>query len=132
MGLGLSGIILLSDVLISDVIDEDELKTNTRREGMYFGVNAFVTRFAIALEALCIGPIFMFTNYNPYVFTQTREFLFGLRVLISGLPILALILAFIIMRFYPLDRARLQRIKSDLEELHRQKGVNISTNCSET
>ncbi len=103
LGIGLAGIILLSDVLISDVIDYDETKTGVRREGMYFGMNAFICRFAIALEAVSIGFIFNFTKYNPVIFTQTKAFLLGLRILAAGLPIVALALAFWIMIYYPLS-----------------------------
>ncbi len=103
MGIGLAGIILLSDVLISDVIDFDETRTGVRREGMYFGMNAFVCRFAIAMEAASIGLVFSSTKYNPIIFTQAGEFLFGLRVLAAGLPIIALVLAFWIMIYYPLS-----------------------------
>jgi len=102
LGAGLSGIILLSDVLISDVIDYDSTKTGIRREGMYFGVNAFICRFAIALEAASIGLVFTLTRYNPIIFTQTKAFLLGLRVLVAGLPILALAVAFGVMMYYPL------------------------------
>jgi GPH family glycoside/pentoside/hexuronide:cation symporter len=104
LGAGLSGIILLSDVLISDVIDHDAKMTHVRREGMYFGVNAFVCRFAIALEAASIGLVFTFTKYNPIIFTQTKAFLLGLRLLVAGLPIIALAVAFGIMFYYPLSR----------------------------
>ena len=61
--------------MFSDVIDEDETKTNTRREGMYFGVNAFVTRFAIGMQAICMGVIFTLTGYNPRVLVQPDQFL---------------------------------------------------------
>ena len=104
LGIGLAGVILLSDVLISDVIDHDAEKTGRRREGMYFGMNAFVCRFAIALEAASIGFIFSFTRYNPIIFTQSKAFLMGLRFLVAGLPMIALALAFVIMIFYPLSR----------------------------
>ena len=106
LGAGLSGIILLSDVLISDVIDHDAKMTHVRREGMYFGVNAFVCRFAIAMEAASIGLVFTFTKYNPIIFTQTKAFLLGLRVLVAGLPMIALAVAFGIIIYYPLDYAR--------------------------
>ena len=70
---------------------------------MYFGMNAFVTRFAIALEAGSIGSIFVFTKYNPVIFTQNFKFLIGLRALLAGLPVIALIGGFAIMLFYPLS-----------------------------
>ena len=124
IGTGLAGFILIVDIVISDIIDEDEINTGTRREGMYFGTNAFVTRFAIALEAFSIGMIFAATSYNPYVFTQTKEFLWGLRILIAGLPILALLLAFVIIWFYPLSgRAKFKELKHELAQLHEKKGV---------
>jgi GPH family glycoside/pentoside/hexuronide:cation symporter len=103
LGIGLAGIILLSDVLISDVIDHDETRTGVRREGMYFGMNAFICRFAIALEAASIGSVFSLTTYNPVIFTQTKAFLLGLRILAAGLPMTALALAFLIMLYYPLS-----------------------------
>jgi len=104
LGAGLSGIILPSDVLISDVIDYDSTKTGIRREGMYFGVNAFVCRFAIAMEAASIAIVFTLTKYDPIIFTQTKAFLLGLRVLVAGLPMIALAIAFGIFVFYPLSK----------------------------
>jgi GPH family glycoside/pentoside/hexuronide:cation symporter len=104
LGIGLAGIVLISDVLISDVIDHDEKITGTRREGMYFGVNAFICRFAIAMEAVSIGFVFNFTKYNPVIFTQSKAFLIGLRLLIAGIPMAALAAAFVIMFYYPLSK----------------------------
>jgi len=112
LGTALGGVIVLSDVLISDVIDEDEIKTGRRREGMYFGINAFVTRFAIALEAASIGGIFILTGYNPNVLSQTGSFLMGLRFLIAGLPMLSMAAAFVIMMYYPLEGENFERVKA--------------------
>ncbi|MGB9613428.1 MAG: MFS transporter, partial [Candidatus Margulisiibacteriota bacterium] len=123
IGFGLAGFILVSDVIISDVIDEDEINTGTRREGMYFGINAFVTRFAIGLEALSLSSVFLYTGYNPYVFTQTKSFIFGLRMLIAGLPIIAMIFGFAIMFWYPLSGVKLKELKRRLVEVHLRKGV---------
>jgi GPH family glycoside/pentoside/hexuronide:cation symporter len=115
MGIGLAGIILLSDVLISDVIDHDETRTGVRREGMYFGVNAFICRFAIAMEAASIGLVFSSTKYNPIIFTQAKAFLLGLRVLAAGLPIIALALSFWIMIYYPLSGNPQKLSKHEIE-----------------
>jgi len=106
IGASLGGVIVLSDVLISDVIDEDEVKTGRRREGMYFGINAFVTRFAIALEAASIGGVFVLTGYNASALSQPGVFLTGLRFLVAGLPAAAMVAAFVIMIYYPLDGAK--------------------------
>lgn len=125
LGAALGGIIVLSDVLIADVIDEDELKTGARREGSYFGVNAFVTRFAIALEAASIGFTFALSGYNPSLIVQPGSFLSGLRFLVSILPILGMVLAFLLMIYYPLSGVNLESVKAREEELHRRKALNI-------
>jgi GPH family glycoside/pentoside/hexuronide:cation symporter len=115
IGAALGGVIVLSDVLISDVIDEDEIRTGRRREGMYFGINAFVTRFAIALEAASIGGIFILTGYDANVLVQNGAFLTGLRFLIAGLPMLSMIAAFVIMIYYPLEGKYLENIHKKSE-----------------
>ena len=54
---GLAGLLVLLDVLIADVVDEDEIKTGVRREGMYFGVNGFMIRLGISLNAVIMGNV---------------------------------------------------------------------------
>jgi glycoside/pentoside/hexuronide:cation symporter, GPH family len=123
IGGSLAGFILVSDLLIADVIDEDEVKTGVRREGMYFGLNAFITRFAIGLEAFSLSTVFIACGYNPYVFSQYAEFRFGLRLLIAGLPIGALALGFLMMLLYPLAGKRLAEMRERLAALHAKKGI---------
>ena len=41
LGIGLSGILILTDILISDIIDEDEVKTGVRREVCFTVSTAF-------------------------------------------------------------------------------------------
>jgi GPH family glycoside/pentoside/hexuronide:cation symporter len=125
IGASLGGVIVLQDVVISDIIDEDELKTNTRREGMYFGMNAFVTRFAIALEGASVWLIFSLTRYNAALKIQPASFLSGLRVLIALLPFLAMLLALAIMRHYPLAGEKLKQVKSTLHRVHLEKARKV-------
>jgi GPH family glycoside/pentoside/hexuronide:cation symporter len=124
IGVGLAGFILIVDLIISDVIDEDETRTGTRREGMYFGANAFITRFAIGLEAMSMGLIFVLTGYNPYIYSQSGAFLIGLRVLIGALPIFALTLAFAIIWFYPLSGRKLEEMETRVAGIHARKGID--------
>lgn len=121
LGTGLAGIILISDVLISDVIDADEVKTNSRREGMYFGVNAFITRFAIALEAISISSIFNLTGYDPRLSVQPEGFLTGIKTLLAVLPASALAISFAVMLFYPLHGKKLDALTVMISKLHKSK-----------
>ncbi|MBN3033503.1 MAG: MFS transporter [Candidatus Saganbacteria bacterium] len=124
IGAALAGYFLICDVVIADIIDEDELRTGQRREGAYFGMNVFVTRFSVGLQALALSAVFLFCGYNPYIYTQPRGFAAGLRLLIAGLPAIALLLGFVIMIFYPLSGRRLAEVREQLREAHLKKGVN--------
>ena len=55
IGIGLAGLMLLLDVMLSDIVDEDELKTGARREGMYFGINGLMVRLAISFQSAIMG-----------------------------------------------------------------------------
>ncbi|HVN67074.1 MAG TPA: MFS transporter [Candidatus Sulfotelmatobacter sp.] len=123
IGAALAGFLQIIDILIADIIDEDETNSGVRREGAFFGMNAFLCRFAIGLEALSMSSVFILTGYNPYIYTQPREFQFGLRCLLAGLPIAALALAVLIFLFYPLAGKRLEELRARMAEMHRQKGV---------
>jgi len=123
IGAGVAGFILVADVMLADVIDEDELNNGVRREGMYFGMNNFFTRLAIGLEAFSLSAVFVMTGHNSYVFTQSREFYVGLRILIAGLPMIALASGFAIMLFYPLAGRKMKEMGARVEAMHLKKGV---------
>jgi len=57
IGIGLAGLLVLLDVLLSEIIDEDERRTMVRREGMYFGMNGFIVKWGISLQAVVLGLI---------------------------------------------------------------------------
>ena len=93
-GLSLSGLLVTPDLLISEVIDDDERVTGRRREGMYFGLNGFVIRFAFTMQGLCTGAILQFTRYvgstpGSLYPAQPPAALLGIRTLVALLPIAA-------------------------------------------
>lgn len=121
VGFGLAGLIVLIDVLISDVIDEDELKTGARREGMYFGVNALLVRLGISLQAVIMSTVLTLTGYNPALAVQPPSAVTGMRILVSIVPILTLVFALIAVLLYPLHGARLAEVRAGISQLHAQK-----------
>ncbi len=63
MGIGLSGSLYIIDIIISDIVDEDEVNTGTRREGAYYGVNMFLMHLSTVVVFLVIGPVFLISNW---------------------------------------------------------------------
>lgn len=118
LGVGIAGILLLLDVLIADVIDEDELKTGVRREGMYFGVQGFMVRLGISVQAVVMGIVLKSTGYNAALAAQPTSAIWGLRLLVGIIPIAGLLIALALLRSYPLDGARLEGVRSALRGKH--------------
>jgi len=126
IGMGLSGSLYIIDLIVSDIIDEDELNTGMRREASYYGVNAFFLRLSAILVFVAIGPLFIsadFAVFNPEDITD--EFRMVLRILMSVLPIIALCIAIFAISRYPLDGERLEKVKEDIEILHIEKKSKV-------
>ncbi len=113
-GVGLAGVLVLVDVLIADVIDEDEVNTGARREGAYFGANAFVMRFSVSLEAIAFSVVMSIHGYNPVLEVQPASVAPGLRFLMTVVPLASLALAMIALYYYPIDGARRAHITATL------------------
>ncbi len=123
IGVGLAGLMMLIDVLISDVIDEDQLKTGTRREGMYFGVHGFVIRLSIALQGLVTSAVLEWGGYVPDVVQSSRAVL-AIRMLMTVVPWIALALSFVAVTLYPLHGRRLAQVKEEIARLRAGAGTS--------
>jgi GPH family glycoside/pentoside/hexuronide:cation symporter len=123
MGAGLAGLIVLVNILIADVCDEDELRTGTRREGMYFGINGLFIRLAVSLQALVVSSMLHFAGYDAYLPVQPDTAILAFRALLTAIPITALTLSWLCLRAYPLHGARLEAVKSAVERLHAKKAA---------
>jgi GPH family glycoside/pentoside/hexuronide:cation symporter len=127
-GLSFAGLLMLTDLLIADVVDADELKTGTRREGMFFGMNGFVIRFAFTIQGIITGTVLTMTGYiaasDAVLFPeQPPAALFGIRLMIGGIPAVASMLAFLILAGYRLHGPELDTMRENVAALHAQKGA---------
>lgn len=119
IGIGLSGSLYIIDIVIADIVDEDEVKTGTRREGGYYGVNIFFQRFATVFVFIIIGPVFLIADWGKFNPLNIPEF--ELRSLMFIYPAIALVIAIIAIYFYPLDGEILKQVKEQREKIHQEK-----------
>ncbi len=117
-GLALAGLLMLTNPLIADVTDEDEVINGARREGMFFGINGLVIRFAFVIQGILTAIIFTLSGYvNPTAGilypAQPESALFGIRLLAGGFPAIALMLAFLLLGGYTLHGARAERVRAE-------------------
>lgn len=119
LGAGLAGLMVVLDILLADVIDADQVATGLRREGMYFGINGFLIRLGVSLQAVVMGGVFRATGYDPAlgIAGQPDTAVAGMRFLVTGVPILALGVAALALRAYPLHGETLAGIKARLKAM---------------
>ncbi|MCB8952862.1 MAG: MFS transporter [Ardenticatenales bacterium] len=126
LGINFAGLLMLTDLLIADMVDADELTTGARREGMYFGMNGFVIRFAFTIQGFITGAILTLSGYispaNGDLYpVQPAAAVMGIRWMIAGIPAIAAILACLILLGYSLHGQKLADVQSRVAALHRQK-----------
>jgi len=113
VGVGLGALLLVSDIMVADICDEDYLKTHTRREGMYYGVNALIIRMSVAISAGTISLVQTITGYRPVQdpALMAPTAVIGFRFLVSVVPAALIGLGLIFVFLYPLHGGRLVHVK---------------------
>ncbi len=92
--------------MLGDVIDEDELATGERREGMYVGFFTFLRKIGGATAVLAMGLVLELSGFvgGPERGDQGEMALLSIRTLTSLVPMAALLLAIAFATRYPLTR----------------------------
>ena len=124
-GLGAGGM-LMTEPAISAAIDSDELKTGKRREATFTGILSFVARLSMVFSGLSLILVQYFTGFDSESLTQTQTALMGLKFLVSLVPVLGGLVAFLIFSFFPLNSRRFYEQQQKLIELHLQRKEKIN------
>jgi GPH family glycoside/pentoside/hexuronide:cation symporter len=110
-----AGFWTLYGATIGDVVDYDELQTGQRREGSFSACQSWITKVGIALGVGASGWILQFTGFDSKQAVQSPEAIFWIRILLSGIPVIGLVLALIAILRFPLTEARMGEIRRQLE-----------------
>ena len=101
--------------VLADVIDHDELETGQRREGSFSACQSWISKVGIALGVGASGWILQFTGFDAKVPVQTEHSIFMIRILLSSIPVIGLVIAFVAILRFPLTPRRMREIRSELE-----------------
>lgn len=110
-----AGFWTLYGATIGDVVDYDEMQTGQRREGSFSACQSWITKVGIALGVGASGWILQFTGFDSKQTVQTPEAIFWIRLLLSGIPVIGLVLALIAILRFPLTEGRMGEIRQRLE-----------------
>lgn len=118
-GGGVSISYLIPWSMLPDVIEMDELETGQRREGVYYGFFVFLQKLGISLGLAISNFILEGAGYitpqpgQPPV-VQPNQVLLALRLFVSIAPVIVLLISFLAVRAYPIDRARHAAMRAEL------------------
>lgn len=105
------------------VTDEDEMKYDARREGMYLGTNAIFNKIAEStgpILAVTILLLFGYVQGAPRTL-QSENAIIGIKFLFFIVPAIMDVLGLIALRFYPIKGDHLKELKSYIEKAHQEK-----------
>jgi GPH family glycoside/pentoside/hexuronide:cation symporter len=129
-GIGLAGPMLIPTMMLADVCDEDELKTDARREGMYTGISGFIVKLSTSISGLLVTGVLAFSGYisktimNPNPI-QPASAMLGIRILMGAITLVPLVISLLVLSKYPLVGENLTKLKKDVEALHVQKAKRL-------
>jgi Na+/melibiose symporter-like transporter len=112
-------------ILQTAPIDDDELSYGTRREGMFFGINALFTQPANSLGPIIGTGILLAFGYvqGADAINQVPSVFTGIKFMTLVFPHLLALIGVLIVRRYPFDNKKLEEIQQKLIVLHQEKQV---------
>lgn len=114
-GLGFSAQWVFPWSMLPDVVEYDEKLTGERREGIYYGLWAFLTKFTSALGVAVSGWALDLFGYIPNV-EQTARSLFGIRFFFAIVPAIVILVSLPFLIWYPITRKKHAALVQELAE----------------
>jgi GPH family glycoside/pentoside/hexuronide:cation symporter len=134
-GIGVSTAHVLPDALFPDVLEWDELRTGTRREGTYYGIRTLIRKVTGAVAIFLAGQTLGLFHYQTppegaTFFQQAPEAQLAIRILTGPAAAVLLAGAIIAAFFYPLSREHHNRIRNLLVKRRQMRRLRAATSQS--
>ncbi|MBU6230592.1 MAG: MFS transporter [Cyanobacteria bacterium REEB459] len=90
--------------MLPDVIELDELHTGQRREGLFYAFMTLLQKVGLAAGLLLVGVALQFSGFDSGASQQPASALLAIRIFIGPVPMVLLVAALVLARFYPISR----------------------------
>lgn len=121
IGTFFGGYIVFNNPILYLSIDEDELKNGSRREGMFFGMDALIHKPSQSIGPIVATFILGIFGYVQGSDTQPPSALLGIKILMFLVPVIVGAIGLTFMYFYPLHGEKLDELRENLQILHAEK-----------
>jgi Na+/melibiose symporter-like transporter len=89
-------------------------------------MNGFLGRFSFVLTGLTTALIFGLTGYQGGA-PPTPEVNLMFRLSMTMIPLIAMVLALIALKYYPLHGERLETVRKEMEKIHKEKAKRLKS-----
>jgi GPH family glycoside/pentoside/hexuronide:cation symporter len=115
--LGLMGFVLLSS-MVADVVEEQQVKTGVRSEGVLFAANGLVPKFTAGIGAFVAGALLSFVRFPTHATPGTVDPAIIRHLALLYIPCVIVLNggSVAVLAFYRIDRASHERNLSTLRE----------------
>ena len=119
---GLGSLFTLMSSMVADVCDLDELKTDTRREGMFGAVYWWMVKLGLALASIISGFLINFTGFQQELgLAQAPSTLLWMRIFDIGIPIITSIMAIFIIYTFEISEDSAYDIRGKIERRREER-----------
>jgi len=116
IGAGYAGLWLMLPSMQADVVDYDELKTGERREGSFSSIYSWILKLSFMVGFLISGPLLEITGFDANLGNNQPENVYtNMRIGFLIIPVLALGIALVLLRSYPITAKKAVDIRQKLE-----------------
>tara|TARA_B100001250_G_scaffold391024_1_gene391516 strand:+ start:3666 stop:5024 length:1359 start_codon:yes stop_codon:yes gene_type:complete len=112
IGNGATGVLFWS--MLPDTIEYGEWKTRVRTESSLYGFMTFAQKGAIAFAAILLGMALTQIGFEPNE-VQSDETLAGLKFIMTWIPLTGILISFVLVSFYPIDKSFHQKLVHEIE-----------------
>ena len=103
--------------MIADLCDNDELRHGERREGMFGAVYNWVAKTAVSLSFFAGGLALVAVGFNAELGgNQSADTFLGMRLFMVLGGMIPNMIAFVLLRFYPITKENAAETRRQLEE----------------
>jgi GPH family glycoside/pentoside/hexuronide:cation symporter len=113
---GLNSVWLLSQSVMADICDIDELHSGKRREGMFGAAMALIFKFSMAFAPVLVGYMLFWSGFREEASTQTQSTLQAMRIFYAGIPVVCLAISMALTSFLPISERDAREVRRLLDE----------------
>ncbi len=111
-----TGLWMIVPSMQADVADYDELHNHVRREGSFSAVFSWATKVAWTLNTALSGAILVWTGFDVALKGgQSAATFLAMRHCYAIIPVIFLVVSVIAIKRYPLNRAKVNEIRKQLD-----------------